>query len=65
MRGVYKIRGFYSDFKKERYLQPRDYQVNITIDNLGATLSIADIEEDKQYTIPIDWLIREIKKGGR
>lgn len=39
------------------------YQVNITIDNIGATLSIGDLNTGIQYTIPFDEILKDIKKN--
>lgn len=39
------------------------YQVNITIDNIGATLSIGDLNTGIQYTILFDEILKDIKKN--
>lgn len=39
------------------------YRVNITIDNVGATLSIGDMNTGIQYTIPFDEILKDIKKN--
>ena len=64
MRGIYKVRGYYNDHKNDHFFEERDFQINVTIDRVGATMSVGDLQSEIQYTIPIDWLIREIKKGG-
>ena len=65
MRGQYKITGFLNDHNKKKYMQVKDFIVNLTVDKLGATLSIGDDETGIQYTIPIDGILREIKRANR
>lgn len=57
MRGVWNIKGFNN-------MTPETFQVNFTKDERGATLSIGSHKDNKQFTIPLDFLIKELKKGG-
>lgn len=65
MRGQFLIEGFNSDMSEGGDLFKREkFQVDFTKDSRGATLSIGSFVDQKQYTIPIDFLIKELKKGG-
>ena len=64
MRGQWQITGFNSDMKTGDVLKQETFIVNFTKDYKGATLSIGSEVDQKQYTIPLDWLLKELKKGG-
>lgn len=64
MRGQWQIKGFNSDMKAGDLLKTEVFLVNFTKDYKGATLSIGSEVDQKQYTIPLDWLLKELKKGG-
>lgn len=65
MRGTWKIEGINSDMQEGGDLYKFEvFQVNFTKDAKGATLSIGSHDDKKQYTIPLDFLIKELKKGG-
>lgn len=64
MRGQWKITGFNTDMKKCNLFNKEQFIVNFTKDYKGATLSIGSEVDQKQYTIPLDWLLNELKKGG-
>lgn len=64
MRGQWQITGFNSDMKTGDLLKKEKFIVNFTKDYKGATLSIGSEVDQKQYTIPLDWLLKELKKGG-
>ncbi len=64
MRGQWQIKGFNSDMKTGNVLNRETFIVNFTKDYKGATLSIGSEVDQKQYTIPLDWLLKELKKGG-
>lgn len=38
------------------------FEVRVTKDEIGATLSIADMEKGIQYSIPIDEILRDLKQ---
>lgn len=62
LRKAYSTFGFKND-TNEMKGEIAQYQVNITIDNIGATLSIVDINTGIQYTIPFDEILKDIKKN--
>lgn len=64
MRGQWQITGFNTDMKKGDLFNKEKFIVNFTKDYKGATLSIGSEVDQKQYTIPLDWLLKELKKGG-
>lgn len=64
MRGQWEITGFNTDMKKGDLFNKEKFIVNFTKDYKGATLSIGSEVDQKQYTIPLDWLFKELKKGG-
>lgn len=64
MRGQWQITGFNSDMKTGDLFNKEQFIVNFTKDYKGATLSIGSEVDQKQYTIPLDWLLKELKKGG-
>lgn len=62
LRKVYSTFGFKND-TNEMKGEIAQYQVNITIDTIGATLSIEDMNTGIQYTIPFDEILKDIKKN--
>ena len=62
LRKVYSTFGMKND-TNEMKGEIAQYQVNITIDNIGATLSIGDMNTGIQYTIPFDEILKDIKKN--
>lgn len=65
MRAVYVVDGLVNDFNEGKMCQPEKLQVNVTQDKIGCTLSIGSEKTGIQYTIPFDYILRELKKGGR
>lgn len=63
LKKVYNTLGFINDIEKMKVGQLVQFQVNITIDNIGATLSIGDLESGIQYSIPFDQMLKDIKKS--
>lgn len=63
LKKVYNTLGFINDIDKMKVGQLVQFQVNITIDNVGATLSIGDLESGIQYSIPFDQILKDIKKS--
>lgn len=65
MRLACKVKGFNSDMKKGgEVFKTETFFVNFTKDSKGATLSIGSDVDQKQYTIPVDFILKELKKGG-
>lgn len=64
MRGQWQIKGFNTDMKTGNLFNRETFIVNFTKDYKGATLSIGSEVDQKQYTIPLDWLLKELKKDG-
>ena len=62
MRKVYNILGLKNDTNVMKG-EVAQYQVNITIENIGATLSIGDINSGIQYSIPFDEMLKDIRKN--
>lgn len=62
LRKAYNTFGFKND-TNEMKGEIAQYQVNITIDTMGATLSIGDMNTGIQYTIPFDEILKDIKKN--
>lgn len=62
MRKVYNILGLKNDTNAMKG-EIAQYQVNITIENIGATLSIGDINSGIQYSIPFDEMLKDIRKN--
>lgn len=63
LKKVYNTLGIINDIDKMKVGQLVQFQVNITIDNVGATLSIGDLESGIQYSIPFDQILKDIKKS--
>lgn len=68
MRLHYKVQGFNSDMRADAAIKDifkaETFFVDFTKDKRGATLSIGSEVDQKQYTIPVDFIIKELKKGG-
>lgn len=65
MRANWFIEGINSDMKEGSDLcKVEVFLVNFTKDTEGATLSIGSYDDEKQYTIPLDFIIEKLKKGG-
>ena len=62
LKKVYNTLGFLNDINEMKG-QLAQFQVNITIDNIGATLSIGDLESGIQYSIPFNEILKDIKKS--
>ena len=63
MRAAYLIDGFVNDFNKNQMLQREKLQVDVTKDSLGCTISIGSEKQGIQYTIPFDYILKQLKKG--
>lgn len=63
LKKAYNTLGLINDINKMKLGQLVQFQVNITIDNIGATLSIGDLESGIQYSIPFDQILKDIKKS--
>lgn len=63
LRKAYSTFGMKNDVNEMKLGQLVQFQVNITIDNIGATLSIGDLESGIQYSIPFDQILKDIKKS--
>lgn len=62
LRKVYSTFGFKND-TNEMKGELAQYKVNITIDNIEASLSIGDLSTGIQYTIPFNEILKDIKKN--
>lgn len=47
---------------KDQSMRMNPLEVRVTKDEVGATLSIADMEKGIQYSIPIDEILRDLKQ---
>lgn len=62
MRGIWKVKGFYSDMNNNDIFNYTELQVNYTADSKGKTLSIGDTKRGIQLSIPFDAIYKEITK---
>lgn len=62
LKKAYNTLGFLNDINEMKG-QVAQFQVNITIDTIGATLSIGNLESGIQYSIPFDQILKDIKKS--
>ena len=62
LRKVYSTFGMKGDIN-EMKAELTQYEVNITIDNIEASLSIGDLSTGIQYTIPFNEILKDIKKN--
>lgn len=63
MNKVYRIKGLLNDFDKKILFKKTEFQVNVTIDKYGATLSVG--EGDLQYMVPFDRILKDILEEQR
>jgi len=63
MRFSVNIKGLRNDFRNNDLFKETEYQVSYTSDLLGKTLSIGDLENNIQFTIPFDEILKMIAKG--
>ena len=61
MRFQLDIKGFHNDVNKG-LMKPKRLTVWYTSDNLGKTLSIGDLEDGTQLTVPFDQILKMINK---
>ena len=61
MRRQYEVWGASYD-DKTRTMKPAQMVIRITADHTGTTVSIQNVEEEKQFTVPFDLVIRDLKK---
>lgn len=61
MRRQYEVWGACYD-DKTRTMKPARMVIRITADHIGTTVSIQNVEEEKQFTVPFDLVIRDLKK---
>lgn len=47
---------------RDQSVRRTSFEVRVTKDEIGATLSIADMEKGIQYSIPIDEILRDLKQ---
>lgn len=59
-RIIKTLEGFRSDFKTNKIFQIAKFQIHYTSDQLGKTLSIGDLDNEIQFSIPFDELYKEI-----
>lgn len=62
MRFTGTVTGFRNDLKNKKIFQKTKFQVNYTSDFAGKTLSIADTENEIQFSIPFDEILKIINK---
>lgn len=47
---------------RDQSVRRTSFEVRVTKDEIGATLSIADMEKGIQYSIPIDEILRDLQQ---
>lgn len=62
MKGSYKIDGIVNDFKNNKVMQMERLFVDVTNDSIGCTVSIGSEKHGIQFTIPFDYILKELKK---
>ena len=58
---MYLIKGIRYN-ARDQSVRKTPFEVRVTKDEIGATLSIADMEKGIQYSIPIDEILRDLKQ---
>lgn len=58
---MYLIKGIRYN-SRDQSVRRTSFEVRVTKDEIGATLSIADMEKGIQYSIPIDEILRDLKQ---
>lgn len=61
----YLIKGFVNNFHTEEYFKKSKFDVLVTKDNLGITLSIGSKDKGLMYTIPLDQIYKDLRKFKR
>ena len=59
---LYWIKGVRYNAKDQSMRMNHPLEVRVTKDEVGATLSIADMEKGIQYSIPIDEILRDLQQ---
>lgn len=58
---LYLIKGIRYN-ARDQSVRKSFFEVRVTKDEIGATLSIADMEKGIQYSIPIDEILRDLQQ---
>ena len=58
---LYLIEGIRYNARNQS-VRRNSFEVRVTKDEIGATLSIADMEKGIQYSIPIDEILRDLQQ---
>lgn len=58
---MYLIKGIRYNSRNQS-VRRTSFEVRVTKDEIGATLSIADMEKGIQYSIPIDEILRDLQQ---
>ena len=61
---LYLIKGIRYN-ARDQSVRKTPFEVRVTQDEIGATLSIADMEKGIQYSIPIDEILRDLQQEER
>lgn len=61
----YLIKGFANDFNTEEYFKKSKFDVLVTKDDLGVTLSIESKDKGIMYTIPLDKIYKDLRDFKR
>lgn len=64
MKKQYEIMGFLG-IPSEMKAKMDKFIVNVTVDQMGATLSITHEGLDRQFTVPIDLILKEIEDAKK
>ena len=65
MSKKYLIKGFVNDDNIEEYLKKSKFDVLVTKDDLGITLSLKSQDTGLMYTIPIDQIYKDLRDFKR
>lgn len=60
MRKKYKLTGIKNDLEKNELLRTARVQINFTVNEDMAYLSVSDLESGVQYTVPANELINDL-----
>lgn len=61
----YLIKGFVNNFNTEEYLKKSKFDVLVTKDWIGVTLSLKSEDTGISYTIPLDQIYKDLRDCKR